>query len=263
MVRTPWLVLLAPVVLAGCGGMPLDAGMATQTPVAQQAVVGDARRAAKAHTDLGMVYLREGQLNVALDEARAATSADSSFALAYNLLGLTQMYLEQRAAAEEAFGRALALAPNDPEINNNYGWFLCQTGREKQSLPYFSASGGNTLYPIPTKPFTNGAICAITSGDDKTGEEFLFKALRADQQNTDAYFLLAELYFRTGRLIDARMRIADLHRMMPPTAQSVWLAVRVERKLGDREAELRFASQLRREFRESREYQLLKQGMYQ
>lgn len=263
MVRIAWLVLLLPVVLVGCGGLPVDSGMSSQTPVSQQQVVGDARRAAKAHTDLGMVYLREGRLEISLEEARIAVAADSSFALAYNLLGLTQMYLEQRAAAEEAFGRALELAPNDPEINNNYGWFLCQTGREKQSLPYFSASGGNTLYPTPTKPLTNGAICAITSGDDKTGEEFLIKALRVDQQNTDAYFLLAELYFRNGRLIDARMRLADLHRMMAPTAQSVWLAVRVERKLGDREAEMRFGSQLRREFRESREYQLLKQGMYQ
>ncbi len=87
--------------------------------------------------------------------------------------------------------------------------------------------------------------------------------MRVDQQNTDAYFLLAELYFRTGRLIDARMRVADLLRMMPPTAQSVWLALRIERKLGDSEAESRYGSQLRREFRESREYQLLKQGMYQ
>jgi type IV pilus assembly protein PilF len=265
MVRTPWLVLLlVPVVLTGCGGlMPLDTGMSSQTPVAQQQVVGDARRGAKAHTDLGMVYLREGRLEIALEEARAAIAADSSFALGFNLLGLTQMYLEQRAAAEEAFGRALGLAPTDPEINNNYGWFLCQTGREKQSLRYFAEAGGNTLYPTPTKPLTNGAICAITSGDDKSGEEFLTKAIRADQQNSDAYFLLAELYFRTGRLIDARMRITDLHRMIAPSPQSLWLAVRVERNLGDRDAELRFGSQLRREFRESREYQLLKQGMYQ
>lgn len=256
------MLLLVPVLLAGCGAVPLK-DMSSQTPVAQRAVEGDARKGAKAHTDLGMVYLREGRLDIALDEARAAISADPSFPLAYNLLGLTQMYLEQRAAAQEAFGRAMALAPNDPEINNNYGWFLCQTDRAKESLPYFTASGGNTLYPNPTKPLTNGAFCSFAAGDDKMGEDFLIKALRADSQNVDAYFLLAELYYRTDRLIDARMRIADVHRIIAPTAQSLWLALRIERKLGDHDAERGYASQIRRDFRESREYQLLKQGMYQ
>jgi type IV pilus assembly protein PilF len=173
------------------------------------------------------------------------------------------MYLDENRAAEEALGRALQLAPHDPEINNNYGWFLCQTGREKQSLEYFLASSRNTLYSTPTKPLTNGAICAIGGGDDKAGEEFLVKALRADPQNGDAHFLLAEVYYRSNRLVDAKLRLADVHRLLAPTAQSVWLGLRIERKLGDREAELAYGKQLRREFPNSREYQLLKQGLFQ
>jgi len=263
MVRSRWWVVLVPLILAGCGGMPLDSDQSVQTPVSQQEAVGDARRAAKAHTDLGMLYLREGQLNVALDEARKAIDADSSYPLGYNLHGLVQMYLEDNRAAEESLGRALQLAPHDPEINNNYGWFLCQTKREKQSIAYFVAASKNTLYTAPTKPLTNAAICSITAGDDKGGEEFLAKALRADPQNADAHFLAAELYYRTDRPIDAKLRLADVHRLMAPTAQSVWLALRIERKLGDREAEMRYGKQLAREFRESREYQLLKQGLYQ
>ncbi|MBI5786803.1 MAG: type IV pilus biogenesis/stability protein PilW [Rhodocyclales bacterium] len=263
MVRRGWWAVVVPLVLSACGGMPLDSDRSVQTPVSQQAAVGDAQRAAKAHTDLGMVYLREGQLNVALDEARKAIEADSSYPLGYNLYGLVQMYLEDNRAAEESLGRALQLAPADPEINNNYGWFLCQSGRQKQSIEYFVAASKNTLYVAPTKPLTNAAICSIGAGDDKGAEEFLTKALRADPQNGDAHFLLAELYYRTGRLIDARLRLADVHRLTAPTAQSVWLGLRVERKLGDREAEARYGKQLRREFQDSREFQLLKQGIYQ
>ncbi len=41
------------------------------------------------------------------------------------------------------------------------------------------------------------------------------------------------------------------------------VSLRIERKLGDREEEMRQASQLRRKFQESREYQLLMQGNYE
>lgn len=263
MVRNRWWAVLVPLVLSACGGMPLESDQSVQTPISQQTAVGDARRGAKAHTDLGLVYLRDGQLNVAREEARMAIEADSSYPLGYNLLGLVQMYLEDNRAAEESLSRALQLAPGDPEINNNYGWFLCQTGREKQSIQYFVTASKNTLYTAPTKPLTNAAICSITAGDDKGGEDFLLRALRVDPQNGDAHFLLAELYYRTGRLIDARLRLADVHRLGAPTAQSAWLGLRIERKLGDREAEMRYGKQLRREFSDSREFQLMKQGIYQ
>lgn len=262
MVRNGWWWLVVPLILSACGGLPVE-GDKGQTPVSQQTAVGEARKAAKAHTDLGMMYLGEGQLKVALDEARKAIEADSSYPLGYNLLGLVQMYLDDNQAAEENLGRALRMAPGDPEINNNYGWFLCQRGREKQSIEYFVTASRNTLYAMPTKPLTNAALCSISAGDDKAGEEFLGRALRADPQNADAHFLLADLYFRTGRLVDARMRLNEVHRLLPPTAQSVWLGLRIERQLGDREAELRFSKQLRREFPQSREFQLLKQGLYQ
>jgi type IV pilus assembly protein PilF len=113
MLRTGLLAVVISLLLAACGGLPVDDERAGQIPVSQQPVVGEARRAAKAHTDLGMVYLREGQLPVALEEARRAIDSDSSYPLAYNLLGVVQMYLDENPAAEEAFGRAIQMAPNE------------------------------------------------------------------------------------------------------------------------------------------------------
>jgi type IV pilus assembly protein PilF len=50
--------------------------------------------------------------------------------------------------------------------------------------------------------------------------------------------------------------------MMEPTAELVWLVLRIERKLGNREAEARYASQLRRRFPGSPEQRLMNQGQY-
>ena len=84
------------------------------------------------------LYAQDGRFAVALEEARIAQSADSGYAPAYNLQGLVHMLLGDKTQAEEAFRRALAIAPNDPENHTHtYGWFLCQTGRPADSISHF------------------------------------------------------------------------------------------------------------------------------
>ena len=265
MVNYWWAIPFLAGLLAGCAGTPVsgEGNPNSQTPVSQQVAVGDARLRAKAHADLGMVYLGDSQLNTALDEARIAIEADSSYPLGYNLLGLVQMYLKDNRAAEDSFTRALALAPNDPEINNNFGWFLCQSGREARSIPYFVTASKSQLYSSPTKPLTNAGICSLNMKDDKGAEDFLVRALRVDPMNGDAHCLLADIYYRTGRLREAQARLAEIHRMTEPTAETAWLGLRIERKIGDHEAENRYAAQLRRKFQASREYQLMTQGKFE
>jgi type IV pilus assembly protein PilF len=256
-------LLLLPILVGGCVANPPAKESSIQEPISQQTAVGVPRQRAKAHVELGMEYFRSGGMSVALDEARLAIESDSSYPLGYNLLALVQMTLKENRGAEENFRRALELAPGDPEITNNFGWFLCQTEREQQSIPYFVTASNSALYQTPTKPLTNAGICSLAMKDDKAAEGFFARALRADPANIDAQFLLADICYRTGRLQEARARLNDVHRRVDPSAQSAWLGVRVERKLEDREAENRFAGEIRRRFRDSQEYQLLMQGKYE
>ena len=61
---------------------------------------------------------------------------------------------------------------------------------------------------------------------------------------------------------DARKLVIRYNRIVEPTAESLWLGLRVERKLGERGAETSYANQLRRRFAASREYQQLQRGEY-
>lgn len=258
-----WASMLCPLFLVACAGNPSVGDSSALDPVSSQAPRSNVEQRAKVHTDLGMQYLLDNRLDIALTEARAAIQADSSYPLAYNLLGLAQMYLKETAAAEESFNRAIRLAPGDPDINNNMGWFLCQAGRERQAIPYFETAARNPLYTSPSKALTNAAICVIGIQDDRAGEDFLLRALRADPQNVDAEYLLAELYYRTGRLEASRQRLADRHRKVEPDVQSAWLGLRLERKLGDREAEVRYGNLIRRNFPSTREYEAMMQGRFE
>ncbi|MBU0751141.1 MAG: type IV pilus biogenesis/stability protein PilW [Gammaproteobacteria bacterium] len=262
MTRTSiWAGLIALLLLAGCGG-----GSATrpaQATVASQGGDDAGRQRAKVHTELGMAYLDGGQLTVALDEARIALNADPSYALTYNLLGLAHMQMKEYPRAEEHFAQALRLAPGDPEINGNMGSFLCQSGREARSFAYFEAAAKNPLYATPARPLGNAGQCASRIKDYKRAEDYLVSALRLDPGSIDAQYLLADVLYQQGRLGEARARLTDVHRRAAPTAASTWLALRIERSSGDRDAELRWTTQLRRKFADSAEYHKLTQGIFE
>ncbi len=253
-----WMGLL----LAGCTATGSGSGQGAQQPTSSKPAENEQQQRAKVHTELGSLYMLDGRYAIAMEEARIALSADSNYAPAYNLLGLTHMVLNEPRLAEDNFDMAMRLAPGDPEISNNFGWFLCQNGREQRSISYFMAAGKNPLYTAPTKPYTNAGICALRMKDDKAAEEYLSTALRLSPTNTQALFWLADIAYRKGRYNEARQLTTDIEKMIEPTAEVIWLALRLERKLGNREAEARYASQLRRRFVGSPEQRLLSQGNY-
>lgn len=260
--RITFLTAALTVLLAGCAGNPHLLQQAEE-PVSQQTMTTEAGQRAKVHTELGGLYLSKGNLGVALDEVRKALSADANYAPAHNLMGLVRMQLRENALAEQSFKRALSLAPADPEINNSFGWFLCQTGREQLSFQYFQTAIKSPLYATPTMPYTNAGICALRLKDDKAAEDYFLKALRADAANARAMYFLADIAYRQGRLADARRYLDDLSQRVEPTAEILWLGVRTERGLGDRAAEARYAFQLRSKFPGSPEARRLLQGQYQ
>jgi len=250
------------IVLAGCTATGPGSGQGAQQAASTQTAVSDQQVRAKVHTELGSLYLLDGRSAIALEEARIALSVDSNYAPAYNLLGLTHMVLNEPRLAEDSFQKALRLAPGDPEISNNYGWFLCQNGREQASISYFMAAANNPLYTTPTKPYTNAGICAFRVKNDKAAQEFLSTALRLAPDNNQARLGLAEIAYRQGRYSEAKQWTTDIEKIMEPTADVIWMALRIERKLGNREAEVRYATQLRRRFPGSPEQGLLSQGQY-
>lgn len=224
---------------------------------------GDRQEIARLRTELAFNYFRRGQMSVALDEVRTALAADPGFALAYNVLGLINMDLGENARAEESFGRALTLAPGDSDILNNYGWFLCQTKRERESIDRFMQALKNPLYPTPDKPYLNAGICAQRLGDETAAEDYYRKAFGLDPMNAGAMMRLGEMYYRRGEVDKARFYLDRVNKNFDPSAESLWLALRIERKAGDTIAESSLAAQLRRRYPESREMQLLLQGRFE
>jgi type IV pilus assembly protein PilF len=256
-------VLAAAAALLGCASNPLSGSLPGETDGG--AVIGEKaspHERARIHTELAGSYYQRGNLGVALSEARIAIAADSGYAPAYNVLGLIYSDLREKDLADEAFARSLKLNPNDPDANHNYAWFLCENGREEESIRYFLLAVRYPLYATPQKSYTMAATCALRKNDEKDAYEYLERALKLDPNYYPALINLAHLKYRRGELDAARNLVARYNKLAEPTSESLWLAVRIERKLGDSTASTNYANQLRRRFPGSKEYQDLQKGRF-
>lgn len=249
--------LSAVVLLSACStpGVDSASGGGAERPAADQPVRTEVRRAARSHVELGTAYLQASRFGTALEEARTAIAIDPSYAPGYHLLGRVHMYLNEKDAAQKAFEAALARAPGDPDINNTYGWFLCVSGREQDGLAMLAKSAQNPFNPKPTQPLTNEGLCYLQLKDEKAAAERFARALQVDPTNTVAMYQLGEIAYRQGDYPRARDLATELNQNSEPTAASVWLGLRVERKLGNRAAEATYVAQLRNKFRDSQQYQ--------
>lgn len=216
---------------------------------------------ARARTALAAQYYDRGQSGVALEELEAALQAEPDYAPAYNVRGLVRMGMHEYQLADKDFQQSLKLDSSDSDTHNNYGWFLCQQGRERESIQHFLAALKNPLYTTPAKANLNAGVCSKKGGNMKDAEEYLQKALVVQPNMPEALFGLADLAFDKGDFAGAKSYFLRFSRMTENlTAENLWLAVRIERKLGGKNAENDYAAQLRKRFPDARETQLMLYG---
>jgi type IV pilus assembly protein PilF len=254
------LCLAAVALLGGCAA-PRTEGPTVETgQVVGEA--GDPRNRARLHTELAGLYYTRGNMNVALEELRIAVAADSTYALAYGMFGLVYMDLKENVLAQENFDRALRLAPNEPDLNHNYGWYLCQTGREQESIKFFLQAIRNPLYPQPWRSYSAAGTCSLRYKNVKDAEEFFQRALKMEPDEPNSLLQLGQIRYQQGRMDDARTMVSRHNKLVAPNAESLWLALRIERKAGMRAAEQSYATQLRRRFPTSDEFRKLQRGAF-
>jgi type IV pilus assembly protein PilF len=223
----------------------------------------DVRQRARIHTELAAGYFELSNMSVALEEIAVALRSDPTFVPAHNLAGLIYARLKQDRLAQQHFERAVRLDPLNSDANNNYGQYLCERKRESEAIGYFLAALRNPLYQHPDRSYVNAGLCSRRKGDLTAAEGYFRKALEIQPNQLQALYQLADIAHARGNAQDAKTHLSRLSMLATPNAETLWLALRVVRQLGDRDSEASYATQLRRHFPDSREARSLIAGHYE
>lgn len=233
-------MLLAALLAAGC----------TTTPTAGEQSL---TKAAQLNAQLGANYLQQGNLTQANEKLTKALRQDDENVDAHATFALLQMELGKPDKARHHFRKALDLAPDDPQLHNNYGTFLCNQGDYEDGIGQFLRAAENRLYTTPEYAYANAGMCARDAGRPNDARRYLRKALEIEPRMPSALRELAVLEYDRDRPATARTYLSRYHEAFEPSAQTLLLATRLERRLGNEEQARAFGRKLLRNFPDSAE----------
>lgn len=214
--------------------------------------------AAGYNLQLGVTYMRQGQMAVALQKLEKAVAQDPDRADIHTALAFLYTRLGRLEEADAEYRHSLRLEPDNSSTLNNHGAFLCQRGAYDEAMASFAKALKDPLYGTPAAAHTNAGVCARDKGKTGQAESYFRLALGADPEFIDALLQMADLSFADKIYLQAR---AFMDRYMASTAaatsDALWLGLRVEQALGDKAAAGDYSTQLLEKFPDSIEVRWL------
>ncbi len=267
--RARWLVAslglsVAMGLLQGCaapaGGSPAHKPTAE---VQTESDTPEADRRARVRMELAAAYFGRGQSNTALDEVKMALQAKPDMADAYNLRGLIYASMGEASLAEDSFHRALQINPRDADAMHNYGWFLCQQRRFADAETQFMAALAVPNYRDLIRTNLAMGVCHARNNNLPEAERSLQRAYELDPANPTTALNLSEVLLRRGEFERARFYVRRVNAVDEVVnAQTLWLAVRIEKKLGQHSQVESLGKQLTNRFPQSPEALLYEKGRF-
>lgn len=222
----------------------------------------EARKRARLRLELAVGYFERGQTTVALDELKQSIAADPNYAQAYNLRGLIYMRLNDFRFSEESFRKALAMNPQDSNVMHNLGWLFCQQARYSEAQQQFTLALSNPQYGERAKTFRAQGMCQARAGLRTEAESSLLKSYEYDAGNPVTAYNLAMLLFQREDFVRAQFYVRRLNNTELANSESLWLGIKVEQRMQNREAMLQLAEQLVKRFPQSREAGAYQRGKF-
>lgn len=238
--------------LALAAGGLLLAGCVTQTnkPMVNTDSAYDKR------VELGMNYLSVGNRDQARWQFNKALDFKKDGAEAYHGLALVHQANGELQPAGKTFQKAMRLAEKDElsPIALSYAGYLTETGERKKACEFYEKAAADYDFNRRAEALYQAALCARDIGNVARVKPALEHAINLNPNYSVALLDLAEVYYSEGRYPAAKQLFDRFTAANKPTAQSLWLGIRLERVFGNADKEASYALALKNLHPYSKEY---------
>lgn len=222
----------------------------------------ESRRRATNRLRLAVAYFTEGKTTIALDEVKQAIAADPSWFEAHNMRGLIYMRLNEFPLASASFQKALSLNPGSADVKHNYGVLLCRNGRGAEAIKMFNAAVETPGYARRPNSLVELGVCQLSLGQNEQAEASFTKSYALDAGNPVSGYHLANIMYQRGELNRAQFYAKRINATEQASPDSLWLGIKIERRLGGRDAMEQLAATLKKRFPQSKEAAAYERGAF-
>jgi type IV pilus assembly protein PilF len=253
------VVVFAMPLLTGCAAPEIREVSATSAPVDQ----AEMERRARLRLELAGAYFSRGQNSTALEEVRQALVAWPQLVEGYNLRALIQANMGDESGTEESFRRALQLSPNNADTLHNLGWYRCQQRRFKEADALFQQAMNQPQYGATVRTLLARGVCEARDNRWADAEATLLSAYQLEASNPATAVNLAEVLLKRGQFERARFYIKRVNDNPDlSTAQSLWLAARIEHRAGNTQQAQGLGTRMTQRFPQSPEAARFERGQF-
>lgn len=206
------------------------------------------RKAAETNTALGQGYMQRRQYEVALEKLKRALAYDKTYAPAHTVLAILYETIGELEQAAKEYATAVKYDDSDGDTNNNYGAFLCRTGKGKRGNPYFLKALEDPFYKTPEIAYSNAGNCSLEQGDLDKADTFLRQSLKYNDKLPLTLISMADVSYQMGNYMRARAFLQRYGSVGVWNENSLLLGYRIESKLGDAESAKRYHLELLERF---------------
>jgi tetratricopeptide (TPR) repeat protein len=167
------------------------------------AAFGQGPESGEGYFNSGVIHLREGRINLALESFKRAVDADDENP--YFRKGLGQAYAARREwkKAIEQFEKALELNPYYVDVRNDLGTALILAGRREQGKEQFLKAYADATNPTPEISARNLGQAYLDEKNYTESINWFRTAIGRNEAYPDPYLGLAEALAATDRLEEA------------------------------------------------------------
>jgi len=192
----------------------------------------DRKKEADARMRMGVTYLEQRNLPMAMQELTKASKLDPGNAEVDMILGLVYQARGDGAKAEEHLRVAIEKKPDYADARNNLGIVLAERKAWDEAIREFEAAAGNVMYATPERAYFNLGEAYRAKGDPSRAEGAYRRAIRANELFAPAYIAISTVLGGQGKWEEAGSVLSRCVELLPDYAPA-WMELgRVYARLG-------------------------------